>query len=58
MLEVGRARDSAGDSTRDSTSARDRDITRDSASAGELEIIEKILHPHHLLVHKVQMFLC
>ena len=37
-----------------STSARDG--TSDSASASELEIIEKFLYPHHFLVHKVQKF--
>ena len=41
-----------------SYSARDRASTgtsaRDSISARELEIIEMFLHPHRLLVHKVQ----
>ena len=43
-------------SSRDRATTRDNasDSTRDSASAGELDIIEKLLHPHCLLVHKVQ----
>ena len=41
-----------------SASARDSasEDTRDSASTRELEIIEKVLHPHCLLVNKVQNF--
>ena len=43
---------------RASASAKDRASAsgRDSASTRELEIIEKFLHPHCLLVHKVQFF--
>ena len=37
-----------------SASARDRASDSASDSTRELEIIEKFLHPHHLLVHKVQ----
>ena len=39
-----------------SASARDRasDSARDGTSTRKPEIIEKFLHPHHLLVHKVQ----
>ena len=56
------ARDRASTSTRDraSTSTRDRDrastsaSARDSTSVRELEIIEKFLHLHRLLMHKVQ----
>ena len=47
-------RDSASASVRDS--ARDSTIDRASVSTRELEIIDKFLHPHHLLVHKVQLF--
>ena len=42
------------------SSARDRasacDSATDSTSTRELEIIEKFLHPHRLLVHKVDFF--
>ena len=43
-------------SARDTASAstRDRASTNANASNRELEIIEKFLHSHHLLVHKVQ----
>ena len=40
-----------------SASARDSASTGDSVSTGELEIIEKLFHPHYLLVHIVQFFL-
>ena len=41
------------DSARDRASAIDSDRASDSTSARELDRIEKFLHPHHLLVHKV-----
>ena len=46
---------STSDSARDRASVSDSvsDSARDSTSAKELEIIEKFLHPHCLLVHKV-----
>ena len=37
-----------------SASTRDRDRASTSASNRELEITKKFLHPHHLLVDKVQ----
>ena len=56
------ARLSSTSASTSGTSARDRDGTsdsaRDSTSTRELEIIEKFLHPYHLLVHKVQIYFC